>query len=127
MTPEQQRAIVAEGIMNWEYHETSRFSPYPHYADSIRLVVHVADYHPDLKDDRSLGQMRDLKARLEKLRVGYESGWDAGEGAWALLKPWRLGVQNIAVSGSTSEGAALLEAAARLAKEMKCEVSPKKK
>ncbi len=89
MTPEQQRAIVAEGIMNWEYHETSCFSPYPHYADSIRLVVHVADYRPDLKDDRSLGQMRDLKDKLREMGITYRSGYNKGSGSIFFCFYWR--------------------------------------
>ncbi len=118
MPKPEQRAIVAEGIMNWEYHETSRFSPYPHYADSIRLVVHVADYHPDLKDDRSLGQMRDLKAALRELKVSYTINWTEWVANWQVSLSHDK-YDDVEVVSKLSEGAALLEAAAKLAKEMK--------
>ncbi len=114
MTKPEQRAIVAERIMGWTEGLSGHGEPRYFKSGVYGFQLEKRKWAPDV----DLEQMGDLRARLEKLRVGYESGWDASEGAWALLKPWRLGVQNISVSGSTSEGAVLLDAAARLAKEM---------
>ena len=124
MTKEEQRAIVATGIMKWAQtgpgHDNTRYWAIPNFHGGIlKHICKVPDYHPDLEDDRSLGQMRDLKKRLRELRVQYQSGHsERAQQFWAML--YILGPRLKVLTGESklSEGAALLKAASKLGMEL---------
>ena len=76
----------------------------------------ISAYHPDLEDNESLGQRERLKARLRKLGYWYKIGW---------LKKRRYHQAKIGYKydvhvgeSKLSDGAALLDACAKLAMEL---------
>ena len=84
MNLKEQRAIVATGIMGYEVrtatHEPIDSTIYHHEAyygpGHDEYIMPVFSYHPDLEDDRSLGQRERIKKRLRELGYGARGGWD---------------------------------------------------
>ncbi len=130
VTLSEQRAIVAMGIMGYELvvydpKIDAKLGPpfLPCYRRPNGLVLFdVLHYHPDLEDDRSLGQRERLKARLRELKIQYEINWGYPPRENILFRCSLLPTNLFTCcngESTISEGAALLEACAKLAKEMK--------
>ncbi len=120
MSKEEQRAIVATGIMKYHdslVHTGEQGLEYVYFTFDSKTICLVDDYHPDLEDNKSLGQARDLKERLRELGVIYSSDWNPDKHS-----PYGGYVQTdkhaIITHSKLSEGAALLEAASKLAMEL---------
>ena len=121
MNLDQQRAIVGKGFAGLTIYDALNTpeGKRPHYFYSgDELVMPRDHYHPDRGDTESLGQRERLKARLRELGIGYESGWNVEATFWALIWPRSCDTPTIETQSDLSEGAALLDACAKLAKEM---------
>ncbi len=123
MTKSEQRAIVATGIMGWKMYDCATDFPIWCYPNANKQC-YVADYHPDLKDDRSLGQAFALLVKLESLGFEIELGkgrrcGDRENPAWARINRVK---DQLIVDQAEGKGrwpsAALLDACAKLANEL---------
>ncbi len=83
------------------------------------MMYYAREYHPDLKEDHGLEHADDLKARLRELGVTQEADWNVDDGFTEILWP-NMGGIHYEINGYSklTEGAALLEACAKLAKEL---------
>ncbi len=135
MTKSEQRVIVATGIMKWvemdNRYPRCYWEKFPNGSVRTDTDMLVDDYHPDLKDDRSLGQASRL---LELITASDDFGlrvffwWRELECDWACrIEGYRAAADRIHTKyvNITCEGtrwnAALLQAASKLAEEMKNE------
>ena len=123
MNLEEQRAILATGIMG--YTEVDR-----NYIDCEgEPLCLVSEYTPDLQDICSLDQANNLKARLRELGCEYTSRHVPDTPIRYSEYPFRFTISlwvsvndkytEVGGYSELSEGAALLQAASKLAKEMK--------
>ena len=120
MTLEEQRAIVADALAGLKiYHALNtpegKRPHYYYFGDDI--VMPRDQYTPDLDDNKSLGQARGLKDKLRELGCSYTINWTEWIGFWevVIVHDKYSGVEAIS---KLSEGAALLEAASKLAVEL---------
>ncbi len=118
MNLEEQRGLVATEIMKYKETRGSKEIPYHAYLKDGRFTTNVTSYHPDLEDNESLGQRERLKARLEVMECFYKTEYSPTDKQHkAVVRGMGSTLLYIAYS-DLSGGAALLKAAAKLAKEL---------
>lgn len=117
----EQRAIVATELMKYKQLDSSypkRYFEPPNVGGWISKIE-VDDYHPDLKDNESLGQRERLKERLAALKHDWDILCRQSEDYYEC-RIYTVEFEGVFFKGlsTVSEGAALLESASKLALEL---------